>query len=220
MSAFIEINTQQAAKDLEARLKSLYNGDQKKAINRAINTSLERGNAEANRQIRSVYKIALQDLNDKDNKLIQKSSESTLTGTINASIRPLSLSKFDPEWTRDRVSGGRSFLTKTKKGRTQKVKRGDTGVKVEIIKGKKEVINSAFMLFKAGGSPVFARGSYGSDGFDFRKDRKPINKLNTKSVFYTIFNEDIEKGINQRITEVYPQRLLHELNEGLKHNNR
>jgi hypothetical protein len=219
MSAFIEINTSVAARDLETKLKSLYSGDQNKAINRAINRSLEMANAEANRQIRSVYNIALKDLTDKDNKLIKKSSESTLTGTINASIRPLSLSKFNPEWTRDRVAGNRSFLTKTKKNKTIKIKRGDVGLKIEILKGRKESIPSAFLLFKNGGTPVMARGVYGNDGFIFGSSRLPISKLNTKSVFYTLMNDDIQKALNQKITDVYPARLLQELEKGLKFNN-
>jgi hypothetical protein len=118
-SQFIEINTNEAAKSLEEKLKPLHGKEAAKAINRAINHTLQKANSEANRQVRSVYKIAIADLNDKENKLIVKSTEYSLTGTINASIRPLSLSKFNPVWVRDNARGATanrmsSFLIRTK----------------------------------------------------------------------------------------------------------
>ncbi len=217
-SAFIEIRTQQAAEALEAKLKALYHKDAATAINRAINRTLSIANTKVNKEIRSAYNIALADLNDNEQKLIKKSSEAYLTGTINANIMPLSLSKFNPTWTRDRVFGNRSFLTKTQKGRTKKVKRGDLGVAVEILKGHKEQLPSAFQLFKAGGAPVFARGVYnGSDGFKWGQARKPISKLNTKSIYFAIFSADIEKRVHDLIVQYYPERLAHEIEEGLKH---
>jgi hypothetical protein len=216
--AFIEVRTQQAAAELEAKLKSLYSADAAKAINRAINKSLGVANTESNKQIRSVYNIALSTLNDVQNKRVKNSNETMLTGTIEANQQPLSLSAFNPSWTRDRVSAGRSILTKTQKGRTTKIKRGDTGVSVEIVKGNKVKLPSAFQIFNSGGSPVFARGLYGgSDGFLWGKKRLPIQKLNTKSVFFAIFSADIEKKINDKLMEYYPDRLMHEINEGLNH---
>lgn len=216
--AFIEVRTQQAAAELEAKLKSLYKGDAARAINRAINKTLSVANTESNKQIRSVYNIALSTLNDVENKRVKNSNETMLTGTIQANQQPLSLSAFNPAWTRDRVSGGTSFLTKTQRGRTRKMKRGDTGVSVEIVKGNTVRLPSAFQIFNSGGAPVFARGLYGgTDGFLWGKKRLPIQKLNTKSVFFAIFSADIENKINDKLVEYYPDRLLHEINEGLKH---
>lgn len=217
---FIEIRTDLAAKELEKRLKALYSPEAHKAINRAINRSLGKANTELNREIRSAYNIALKDLNDKDNKLIKQSTESSLTGTINASQMPLSLSKFNPSFVSDRIIGGKySSLVKTQKGRSTKVRRGNLGVTVEIIKGQKVQLPSAFMLFQGGaaGSPVFARGTYNTDGFKWGKPRLPISKLNTKSVFYAIFSADIEEHINNIVAWYYPERLVHELNQGLKY---
>jgi hypothetical protein len=218
-SVFVEINTTQAAADLEARLQALYPPEAKKAINRAINHTLAIANTAASKAIRSVYNISASDLNDKSVKMVSRSSEGTLTGSINASVAPLSLSKFSPTWTRDRVAGNRSFLTSTKKGSTKKVKRGNTGVKVQIIKGRTVSLPSAFLLFNSGGSPVMARGQYGSDGFDWGQSRKPIGKLNTKSVYYALFNVDIQNELKGIIEERYPKRLLYELEKGLNYNN-
>lgn len=223
--AFIEIRTQEAAAELETRLKTLYGKDAAKAVNRAINHTLGKANTEANRQIRSVYKIALADLNDKDNKLIKNSSEYSLTGTINASIRPLSLSKFNPVWVRNNARGVtaskmKSFLVRSTKNKSNKTSRGNQGVTVEVVKGKKETINSAFLIFKGSGSPVMARGQYsGSSGFLFGRPRLPINKLNTKSIYYSLINEDVQKGLAEKVNVDYPERLLHELNKGLQFNN-
>jgi hypothetical protein len=219
MSAFVEIRTQQAAQDIAARLKGLYHKDAAKAINRAINKTLGVANTATNKAIRSTYNIALSTLNDKDNKVISKSTETSLTGQIFANVKPLSLSVFNPTWTRDRIASGRSVLTNTKKGATRQVKRGSTGVKFQVLKGKTEQFKSAFMIFNKGGSPIMARGVYGNDSFNWGKSRLPISKLNTTSVFTTIFQKGIEKEIETIIADRYPQYLLHELEQGLKYNN-
>jgi hypothetical protein len=216
--SFIEINTEQAGKDIAHKLKPLYGRDAAVIINRAINHTLQKANSEANRQIRSVYNIPLKYLNDKEGKLIKKSNPESLTGTIEASTKPLSLSIFNPVWVRDNARGAtaskmKSFLVKTNKNKSTKVSRGKVGVTVEIIKGKKETINSAFMLFKTGGTPVMARGRYsGSDGFLFGRSRLPIGKLNTKSIFYSLINEDVQKNLSNYISKEYPDRIEKELN--------
>jgi hypothetical protein len=214
MSNFIEINTDAASKQIADRLKPLFDSDKNKAINRAINHTLGKANTHLNKEIRSVYKIALSDLNDDKQKWIEKSSESTLTGTIRASISPLSLSKFNPVWVRDRLVGQRknsALVSSTKKG-SKKVKRGNQGVTIEVVKGKKILFHSAFLLFNKGGTPVMARGKYNGDDFNWGQKRKPISKLNTKSVFYAIFNDEIIKSVNEKINRDYPERVIHEIN--------
>lgn len=222
-SPFIEIRTDLAAKELESKLQALYPPLAKKAINRAINRSLAKANTEVNREIRSVYNIALRDLNDKDNKVLKNSTEDTLTGVIKANILPLSLSKFNPSFVSDRIIGGRySSLVKTQKGKSRTVKRGNLGVTVEIIKGQKQHLASAFQLFQGGasGAPIMARGTYGTGGFEWGKPRLPISKINSKSVYYSIFSGDIEQHINNIVAWYYPERLLHELTEVLKYTNK
>lgn len=221
-SPFIEIRTDLAAKELEKKLQALYPPMAHKAINRAINKALGKANTEVNREIRTVYNIALRDLNDKNNKVLRNSTENSLTGTINASMVPLSLSKFNPSFVSDRVIGGKySSLVKTQKGKSTQVKRGKLGVTVEIIKGQKEHLPSAFQLFRGGasGAPIMARGTYGSNGFEWAKPRLPISKLNSKSVFYSIFSGDVERNVNNIVAWYYPERLLHEITEGLKYTN-
>lgn len=214
--AFIEIQTSQAAADLENKLKALYPPDAHRSISRAINHSIAKANTQANREVRSIFNIALKDMNDKNNKIVKNSSPDTLTGTINASQNPLSLSKFNPIWVRSNrhvLKRGKGFKM------TGKAKKNSNeGVSVEIIKGKRVNIPSAFILFNKGGSPVMARGVYeGTSGFNFGKARLPINKLNTKSVFFALANDKVEKKMKDSINVFYPERLLHELTQGLKY---
>jgi hypothetical protein len=219
---FIEIKTDQAASDLEQGLKSLYPGDARKAVNRSINKALGKANTQANREIRSIYNIALKDLNDRDNKLIKPSSENTLTGTINASESPLSLSKFDPVWIRtnrrilNRVKGAmlsEKAKSTVKRGKGFRVTtNASEGVTMEIIKGNKVTLPSAFMLFRKGGTPVMARGQYsGASGFIFGKSRLPITKLNTKSVFFSMRNSKVENRMSKSIANDYPEELKRQL---------
>lgn len=181
-------------------------------VSRSINHTAGKVNTQLNRNIRNVYKISLSDLNDTKQKLTVKSSSSSLSAFIFANKVPLSLSKFNPVQFNAGVKTSFKGSKKTGGFVSQKTKSKSSGVQIEVVKGKKEIIPSAFLLFaKSSKAAVFARGVYGGESFVFGKDRLPITHLNTKSVYYAIGDRTVTGGIPELIHESMYQRMLHEI---------
>lgn len=179
---------------------------------RAINHTSGKVNTQLNRNIRKVYRISLSDLNDTNQKLTVKSNSSTLSAFIFANKVPLSLSKFNPVQFNAGVKTSFKGSKKTGGFVSQKTKSKNSGVQIEVVKGKKEIIPSAFLLFaKSGKAAVFARGEYGGDSFEFGKARLPITHLNTKSVYFAIGDRTVMSDIPDLIHNSMYQRMLHEI---------
>lgn len=181
-------------------------------ISRSINHTSGKVNTQLNRNIRQTYNISISDLNDSKQRFTVKSNSNSLAAFLYANQMPLSLSKFNPVWIRDNVKT--SFVGSKKKGgfASSKTKSNKSGVTVEILKGKKETISSAFMLFSGSGKgAVFARGVYASEGFKFGKQRLPITHLNTKSIYYAMLDKTVTANIPDLIGTSMYERMMHEI---------
>jgi hypothetical protein len=223
----IEINTEQATEKLKALQEDLSKRQIAKAIVRALNYAAARVDTKARRSIGDKYNIKSSEI-AKTTK-VQSANPKTLTANILAQYGTLSLSVFNPKEVS--VSGGSKILT-TKSNKaysSKKIKntKKSTGIYIEIIKGNKQYIPSAFMGFwnkttsdgtkRASGGAIFARGRYGSSGFEFSKGNDSISKLKSKSVYWAILNKDVGPKTEENGIEVYYTRLNHELTKGLRY---
>lgn len=210
-------------KDAEANLKqlsrSLTSAEIRKASSRAINRTLVRARTLETQQIRKTYNLKAADT--KRGMSIRNATLSRQTGYLNASSRPVSLSKFNP---REVKSSG---VTTQRRGagfasRRGRARSGNTGVTVEIVRGKRVRIPSAFLLFSARVSGlVMARGHYTRSEFIFRRGKGsrirpkgpdlPIEELNTISIYAAAVNERVQPPIAPEIEESYNDRLAHEM---------
>ena len=216
----INVNTQGATRELRELVRALSEPKVHKAASMAINHTIAKARTAVSRDIRSVYRISAADVREATK--VVRSSATTLTGYIYASSTPLPLSRFNPS----SVSMGKGkILVETRRIGGRKggyagsaVTRIGTqqGVTVEILKGRKERLPSAFLLIAGSGKgTVMARGDYGSSGFDWGKKRLPINKLNTKSVYWASQNKTVEEAVSKGTSANYEGRLIYELTRAL-----
>ena len=175
----------------------------KQAINRSINYATARAKTRIKRMVVSEYNLKANQVGNDAIKRVP-STTAALTGYIYGASRPESLGHFNPVWYRDVLGNkrGGGHIKTSKRGAGYAEKKSDvntsrSGVYFSVVKGKKEHLPGAFMLFSGTTPIVMARGKYdesGSDnsfkssGFKFAKPRKPINKLNTKSVYWGVLH--------------------------------
>lgn len=214
----IEIVTKDAQAKLADAMKGLSKPEIDKATARAINFTLARVDTASNREIRKVYNLKQADVRDQTQQ--RKATPQNVTGLLLANKNTLNISKFDPVFRKGSVTT--RFMGSRKNGGFASSKttrsKGASGVTVEILKGKKETISSAWLsIFGSGKSAVFARGTYGSKGFDFGKERLPIQALKSKSIYWAIQNTKAAPGIVQSAEDVYQDRLIHEITKGLRY---
>lgn len=219
----INVNTSQARNDLTRQIVSVLSQKEvAQAASRAINHTLSKTRTAVSKEIRSVYRMAASDV--RDDTTIKRATLATLTGTVNANSSPMSLSKFNP------VSTGFSkgnILTQTRRiggkkggfGMSQVTKLGwKTGVTIEVAKGHTENIPSAFLLHQqSGNASVMARGNYSGSKFDFAKERLPMSKLSSKSIYWASQNAGVVDRVSATTMVDYSARLLHELTQGLRY---
>lgn len=168
------------------------------AIARGINHTLARAKTDAKNQIQSVYNIKTAAVSKALE--IEKASRHTLTGKLEVSGKPISISGFS--------AAARPYQTKR-------------GVSVSILKGKRKIIKSAFMI--KGTKTVRARGEYQGNRFAFRHKRIvkegmdfPIPQLMTTSVPAAFQSPKVYDTIIKKIETALPKRLEHELKFMLK----
>lgn len=220
----IEIETKQATERLKNMNEALSQREIAKAITRALNYSVSRVNTQAGREIRKQYNIKTYDL-AKQTKTISANTR-TLTAAIAGQMQTMSLNAFGAKSIQMSAGGVKTALRRTsgKYGAFygKKVSRGKMGVYVEILKGQKVTIPSAFMGFwnkkgSVSNGAIFARGEYGSGGFEFTKGRGKITKLKTKSVYWMLLNPETAKPLTDKGMDTYEQRLIHELTMGIRY---
>ncbi len=210
----LTIETKKATEDLKAAFRSLSPNNVKVATSRAINHTIAKTRTAVSSQIRSIYRMAASDIKDATD--IKKSNTSTLTAYLMASATPLSLSKFNPVQNKGsveirKVGGKRGGFASSKLKRA-----GASGVTIEVLKGQKETIDSAFIrVFGSGKATVMARGAYTGNKFDFSSKRLPIAALNTKSIYFSAINDSVQEAVSKTTEIDYSNRLTHELTKGL-----
>lgn len=215
----ILVETKKATNELKAAFRSLSSDNVAVATSRAINHTLAKARTAVSKEIRSVYRIAAGDV--KDATRLKNATTVTLTGQILASASPLSLSKFNPVQNKGliqtrNVGGKKGGFASTKLKRA-----AASGVTIEVIKGQKETLPSAFLKFSGSGKgTVMARGEYSGKNFDWGKARLPISKLNTKSIYWASQNDKVQEPVSVQVSSDYQARLIHELTRGLDRANR
>ncbi len=190
----------------------------------AINDSLRFGRTRIREDIAKEYNVKLGRLYASDRKKglhVKPAYYNNLQGTITAGNMPVGLSGFNGNRLAVETTGYNiSFASsiKTRKMRVQrKAIRKAGGISVEIKKGRRDVIRSAFKIPKYG-SLVFARGNYSAFGFLWRHRRvnttgqdKPIEVLNSTSVATMALNKHTVLRYFLPIHRKYEQELQRQL---------
>lgn len=170
---------------------------------RSINRGIRKANTEYRRGIRDNYNLSYADT--KEMVKPKRASVTQPKGSISGDLRPLSLSRFSPEFVKgESVYSIKSLRNKETKKRelTQKIKRatkkhrGIKGVSIEIVKGERQALPFAFLSTssKPGmDKQIWARGVYSGGKFKSSKKRKPITALKTTSSYGAITREAVHR---------------------------
>jgi hypothetical protein len=217
----IKVDTKDAIRELEALQKTHSRGDINQAMVRAIRHTLQKTKTEANRVIRETYKIPVSQANKAMNvRVLRASSTQGPAGALMASSSRTPLAAFRPTMT---TSSG-VWMQPTNKGfmaaKAKRVRRvQSTTMQIEIIRGKRMAIRSAFFLPSSPRAVVMARGVYAANrDFQWRHRRispsgmdMPIDALSSVSVFKAVTTEKAQLRISKGIGQAYEQRFLHEM---------
>lgn len=175
--------------------KQLSPDQMAKATARAINHTLAKSNTVAKRSILQRYNLHKTQVQGKRLQ-IKRAFPRKLDGRLNAGTKPIPLI---------------SFLG-THQSRA--------GVRVTVIRGKKQLIRGAFITTThKGRRGVFARGEHTTGGiFHFRHKRivktgpdMPIEELSTVSIYSAGTAEPVQQGLTSLVNREYSNRLLHEM---------
>lgn len=160
--------------------------------------------------------------------IVKRANVNKLEAMVQASSAFTPLSAFNPVETkpnavRTKRTNGRYSSIKLKR-----VKQGNTGVTIEIKKGSRQRLPSAFLLAtSATGMTVMARGAYEGRNFTWRNKRikregndTPLAALNTVSVYKAAITPDVQQEVNRQTERTFTTRLLHELTTGLQYRRR
>jgi hypothetical protein len=217
------------ARDAQAKLKSISRTlspvQIRKATARAINHTIAKSRTTVSQEIRSRYNMKAADA--KRSMIIRKANVNRQTGELDSASSVTPLSRFNPrETTRSGITTRRVRGTfQSKKG---KARPAGTGVTVEIIRGRRTRIPSAFLMFggRANGA-VMARGKYADrNNFEFRRGRgsrinrtgsdTPISGLVSVSVYVASVNARVQARITPKVQADFLARLEHEYTRGLQ----
>lgn len=196
--------------DIAKMAEMASKGTVDKAISRGINYALNKSRTRMKRAILEEYNLpasAVVTSNNGGSLTITPSRQGKLCGMVNADKAPESLSHFRPVWYKDlsggwghnKGGGGGGFVKSQRRGKEYKQttytnrNTNKSGVYVNIVKSKgQQCIPSAFMIIKGQSAVVMARGKYQNTGnthdFKFTKPRLPIQKLNTKSIYWGVLH--------------------------------
>ena len=204
----IEVYADKATKELKKLATELSDDKVNKSIARAINSTLGLVKTQINREIRAKYRLGTTEINK--GLFIKQSTYSTLTGKILASPKTFPLTMFNPTEIKNNVITKRIGGKKGSFASKQVRKSAYEGVMIEIIKGEKKVIQSAFLVFKGkSNGSVKAKGSY-SSGFGFN-DQERATSLSTVSVASILRNGAIKQDLSTYINKEYSRILESEL---------
>jgi len=162
-------------------------------VSRAINHALAKGKTVAKKEITSTYNIKPSTVSKA--LVVKKSQRTELRGELQVSGAPIPIAEFSAD--------ARPYQTKR-------------GVSVVIFKGKRKLINSAFI--PKGSKRVRARGAYENGQFVFRRHRivkkgmdYPIPQIMTTSVPLAFKSERVISKVVANLEDNYTNRLAHEL---------
>lgn len=207
----IKVDTDIALKSVNQLAEQLKKKQVGSAISRSINRTLTHERKVSRQLVRARYNMPVDTI---DNFSVHTANPSSLTGTLSASSKAIPLHRFNPTFTSETYSakikrnkdGTTSKTVKERSGRRPRI----TGVQLTIIKGSKQTLNYAF-ISSGGLKPVFARGVYAGKGFAFSKQRLPITKLQTVSLFQAIAGQATREDLNKDSLSFYQKTFEHEI---------
>lgn len=207
----IKVDTDTALKTVNELAKQLSEKKVAGAISRSINRTLTHERKVSRQLVRARYNMPGDIV---DNFSVHTANPSSLTGTLSASSKAIPLHRFNPTFSSESYSGKikrnkdgtTSKAVKLRSGRRPKI----TGVQLTIIKGSKQTLNYAF-ISSGGLKPVFARGVYAGHGFAFSKQRLPITKLQTVSLFQAIAGIATRDELNKDSLSFYQKTFEREI---------
>ncbi|SHN42270.1 hypothetical protein [Chitinophaga sp. CF418] len=219
----IRVETRDAIRSINNLAVKLSPQQTKLALSRSINRTLTQGRTVARRKVAQQYNIPQAVLSN----VIQlsRSTSNTLTGHLLADGKHISLINFKPKFEtptksiRGKRRGGN--VVRAFKRRKKKVAKGT----VEIKPGERIELPYAFMTPRI--SAVFARGKYGSRGFEkrFTRDKSsgndlPIQALVSVSVHTAALTPESREAVLSKIDAVFPQELNREISYRISQLNR
>jgi len=210
----IWVSVKDAIRNIDRAKEELGERQFNQALSRALNESIMQARTEARSAVKAIYNIPQRYMARIN---VNRATSLSLVAKLYASTLPIPMDAFAP-----RFQQAGKALTVTKRGeqRSRLLKRarpGVTGVSIEVIKGRREVVPYAFMI--EGGKPrVFARGEYRSgSGFGFVRRNKRVNKegsdipikpLLSVTVHAAVINKTALKKVEVRINSVFPASVV------------
>lgn len=246
----VSTNVRIDSSDIVALASKLSNKDAAKAVARGLNDAIKQGRTVAKRSITDRYNIAAREVTGTGNKLIRING--ARVGDLEARLfadakRTVKLSKFrgvvaqglklQRKQAKD-ANGQKKLVTFLKRGksfvnRPTYANRTKAQVSVQIVKGKRTTLPSAFVAkMRSGHVGIFGRSfnSYGYKGgsFNFRDQRKtgfkwgqsdtPIAEMGVFTLHKAMSNRFSERAIVSKMADALPQRvrfhLTHTLTKG------
>lgn len=196
----IEINLDQAIDELRAINRDISGQAFNKAIRLGLNDGIRKSRTLMVREVLNHFnETAFTPSGVRSALQTENATLNNLTARLGVSGKPLALAYFGARQTK-------------------------TGVSVEIIKGQRKVVKSAFLVKSKGkGRKMpFARGEYNGNQFDFRKKRLnktgpdlPISKLLSVSLPSAIHSEQVPviPNVAQELEPYTMQRIEHYLTQ-------
>lgn len=197
------------------------------AMRMAMNDSVRKGRTMVRRAVQSGYNIQANVINDKSPKKglsIKFASGRDLSAEIRAGHTPLSIKDANPRFTGVQVASKVSYKGgKAKKGKA--LRRSTSQISIEIIKGQRKTLASAFTIGvgqhnggtgQFGTGQIFARGKKGKPGFVFAKPRYSIDSISTISVATAAANDRSLDQYGPEVNQHAQQRFIHHIERLIK----
>ncbi|RLJ31389.1 minor tail protein Z (GPZ) [Chryseobacterium sp. 7] len=208
----IQVTIAHSSNGLNFLQRQLDDKNLKKASTRALNKAVAKGNTLYRRMISEHYNIKPTHI--RSSIILKKATYNKAETSISGNIRPLSLSRFNPQFVNGRSvisirsvrnrETGRRTLQQTARNASRNEQAGG-GVSIEIKKGSRKVIPYAFLTKSQANTGVekqiFARGKYAGGKFQKAKERFPITAMKTTSVFGILTHDPIQKKIETESKE-------------------
>ena len=196
----VTIDVSQATRSLNRLMRGLTSSEIDGAIVKALNRAIDTGYTIGGRKVRERYNITASSISQRTVKIKARRGGATLSASLKANTRVVSLKQFAARQTRK-------------------------GVTVEVLRGSRKLIKSAFIKqMPNGATGVMARGKYQSSGgvdvMQFRKKRirktgndLGIESLKAVSVYALMSTDNIQQPMQDEALRMYEGRLSHEIGQ-------
>jgi ribosomal protein L23 len=219
----VTVDVRDANKALQGIVKILSPEKTARATKMALNDGIRKAKTETKRAITSIYNIKpsrIDDSNRKKGLSVKFATDKKLSTEVDAGHIPLTLSEANPKYKGETVATQLNFSKKGKAKRGKAIRRSTGKISIEIIKGQRKELATAFTIGRAthasGGmqfttSAIFARGKKDKIKFNFSKPRYPIDSMSTISVATAALNTNAQNKIQPVVNEYVTKRMKHHL---------